>query len=82
MTDLSQEVNCLVQNSNQLSEDLRRINELKDSKIYEYDLEDGLPKQKAISNHRNSTKIEKVKMSSNSFSMHKIGNCLVIILGD
>lgn len=35
-------VNCLVQNSNQLLEDLRRINKLKDSP-YQYDLEVNQP---------------------------------------
>lgn len=48
-------VNCLVQNSNQLLEDLRRINELKDSS-YQYELEVNQP------NYEHSKKTQKPRL--------------------
>ena len=49
--DLSQDVNPLVQNSNSFLEDLRRLNQLKDSP-YQNDLEVNRPKPKQMSKVR------------------------------
>src|SRR5690606_28256864 len=56
--DLSQEVNLLVRHTNQFLEDLRKINQLKDSP-FQYDLEDNQPKPKQP---QSPTKVGQIKM--------------------
>lgn len=56
--DLSQEVNLLVRQPNRFLEDLRKINQLKDSP-FQSDLEDNQPKPKQP---QNPTKVGQTKM--------------------